>query len=122
MFPFAHLPKANRPFDLLVFPFWSIFSKGPKRLTFYFQVLWASEFKVPFWGYPIFDQPLLAPKGSNPAELLAVLKTPSSSWALVTFWLLGPGEWHCCLSKTKNCLAILKKKVNVWRSSWIFGL
>ena len=35
-----HLPKANRPFDLLVFP-WSIFSKGPKRLTFYLQVFWA---------------------------------------------------------------------------------
>ena len=33
----------SRPFDPLVFPFWSIFSKGPKRLTFYFQVLWASE-------------------------------------------------------------------------------
>ena len=33
----------SRPFDLLVFPFWFIFSKGPKRLTFYFQVLWASE-------------------------------------------------------------------------------
>ena len=32
----------SRPFDLLVFPFWSIF-RGPKRLTFYLQVLWASE-------------------------------------------------------------------------------
>ena len=39
----SHLPKANRPFDLLVFPFWSIFSEGPKRLTLYFQVFWASE-------------------------------------------------------------------------------
>ena len=32
--------------DLLTFwfvPFWSIFSRGPKRLTFYSQVLWASE-------------------------------------------------------------------------------
>ena len=26
--------KANRPFDLLAFPFWSIFSHGPKRLIF----------------------------------------------------------------------------------------
>ena len=33
----------RRPFDLLVFPFLSIFSKGPKRLTLYFQVFWASE-------------------------------------------------------------------------------
>ena len=30
----SQLPKANRPFNLLVFQFWSIFSKGPKRLTF----------------------------------------------------------------------------------------
>ena len=55
--PMAHLPKRkpggcsslnlsvaqSRPFDLLVFPFWSSFSHGPKRLTFYFWVLWASE-------------------------------------------------------------------------------
>ena len=27
----AHLPKANRPFDLLVSHVWSIFGKGPKR-------------------------------------------------------------------------------------------
>ena len=33
----------SRPFDLLVFPFWSIFSHGPKRLTFQLQVLWATE-------------------------------------------------------------------------------
>ena len=39
----TQLPKANRPFHLLVFPFWSSFSHGPKRLTFYFWVLWASE-------------------------------------------------------------------------------
>ena len=32
----------SRPFNLLVFSFWSIFSHGPKRLTFYFQVLWAT--------------------------------------------------------------------------------
>ena len=38
----------SRPFDLLVFQFWSIFSKGPKRLTFYFLVFWASEFFEPF--------------------------------------------------------------------------
>ena len=30
----------------MVFPFWSIFSRGPKRLTFYLQVLWASESKL----------------------------------------------------------------------------
>ena len=41
----THLPKANRPFDLLVFQFWSSFSKGPKRLTFYFLVFWASELR-----------------------------------------------------------------------------
>ena len=39
----------RRPFDLLVFPFWSTFSRGLKRLTFYFQVLWASE----FWSVPV---------------------------------------------------------------------
>ena len=33
----------SRPFDLLVFLFWSIFSGAAKRLTFYFWVLWASE-------------------------------------------------------------------------------
>ena len=33
----------SQPFDLLVSPFWSIFSHGPKRLTFYFWVLWATE-------------------------------------------------------------------------------
>ena len=33
----------SRPFDLLVFPSWSTFSRGPKRLTFYKQVLWATE-------------------------------------------------------------------------------
>ena len=27
----------SRPFHLLVFPCWSIFSRGPKRLTFYLQ-------------------------------------------------------------------------------------
>ena len=32
-----------RPFDLAVFHVWSIFSHGPKRLTFWFQVLWAIE-------------------------------------------------------------------------------
>ena len=31
---YSQLFKANRPFDLLAFPFWSIFSHGPKRLTF----------------------------------------------------------------------------------------
>ena len=30
----TQLFKANRPFDLLVFQFWSIFRHGPKRLTF----------------------------------------------------------------------------------------
>ena len=32
-----------RPVDLLVFHLWSIFSHGPKRLTFWFQVLWAIQ-------------------------------------------------------------------------------
>ena len=36
----------SRPFNLLVFHFWSIFSKGPKRLTFCFWVLWANEFPL----------------------------------------------------------------------------
>ena len=43
--PFSHLPKA----DLLTFwfsNFGNFFCKGPKRITFYFQVLWASEFLV----------------------------------------------------------------------------
>ena len=39
----SQLSKANRPFNFMVFKFWSIFSKGPKRLTFYFWVLWATE-------------------------------------------------------------------------------
>ena len=39
----TQLPKANRPFNLLVFQFWSFFSKGPKRLTLYFWVVWATE-------------------------------------------------------------------------------
>ena len=49
-FLFLHFPclffsvAQSRPFNLLVFPFWSSFSHGPKRLTFYFWVLWASEF------------------------------------------------------------------------------
>ena len=29
--PFSQLPKASRPFDLLVFHFWSTFSRGPKK-------------------------------------------------------------------------------------------
>ena len=33
----------SQPFDLLVSPFWSIFSKGPKRFTFYFRAFWATE-------------------------------------------------------------------------------
>ena len=33
----------SRPFNVFVFHFWSIFSHGSKRLTFYFWVLWASE-------------------------------------------------------------------------------
>ena len=33
----------SRPFDLLVFQFWSICSHGPKRITFWFQALWATE-------------------------------------------------------------------------------
>ena len=36
----------SRPFDLLVVHFWSIFSHGPKRLTFWFQVLWAIELQI----------------------------------------------------------------------------
>ena len=36
----------SRPFDLLVSPFWSSFSHCPKRSTFYFWVLWASELIV----------------------------------------------------------------------------
>ena len=32
----------TRPFDLLVSHVWSIFNTGPKRLTFYFWVLWAT--------------------------------------------------------------------------------
>ena len=35
----------SRPFDLLASHVWSIFSKGPKGLTFYFWVLWATEKK-----------------------------------------------------------------------------
>ena len=41
----------SRPFDLLVFRVWSIFSHDPKRLTFYFQVLWVSEFLVMYNDY-----------------------------------------------------------------------
>ena len=36
----------SRPFDLLIFPFLSSFSHGPKRLPFYSWVLWASEFYI----------------------------------------------------------------------------
>ena len=39
----SHLFKADRPFDLLVFPFKSIFSHDPKRITFQFQGPWATE-------------------------------------------------------------------------------
>ena len=54
-FPSHHSPSRlplfgsvvqRRPSDLLVFPFWYAFSRGPKRLAFDFQVLWASEFGV----------------------------------------------------------------------------
>ena len=38
-----HSVAQSRPFDLLVFRFWSIFGHAPKRLTFYSQVLWATE-------------------------------------------------------------------------------
>ena len=38
-------------FYLLGLQFWSSFSKGPKRLTFYFLVFWASEsMNNPFIG------------------------------------------------------------------------
>ena len=37
----------SRPFNLSVCQFWSIFSKGPKRLTFYSWVLWATEMTLP---------------------------------------------------------------------------
>ena len=43
----------SRPFDLLALPCWTIFSGGTKRLTFCFQLLWASEIVVvvlSFWG------------------------------------------------------------------------
>ena len=36
--------------DLLVVPFWSTLSHGPKRLTLYFWILWATEFKLGFFG------------------------------------------------------------------------
>ena len=36
----------SRPFNLLVFSCLSIISHGPKRLTFCFQVLWATELRV----------------------------------------------------------------------------
>ena len=39
----CHSVAQSRPFDLLVFPFWTIFRGAAKRLTFYFWVLWASE-------------------------------------------------------------------------------
>ena len=42
-----HLPKVNRAFHLLVSLLWPIFCEGPRRLTFYVQVVWASE-----WWYP----------------------------------------------------------------------
>ena len=42
----------RRPFDLSVFRFRSTFSRGPKRLTFYFQVLWASEEIMSFLRTP----------------------------------------------------------------------
>ena len=38
--------SCSKRIDLLTFRFslfWSIFSRGPKRLTFYIQVLWATE-------------------------------------------------------------------------------
>ena len=46
VFPILSCPKPTF-FNLLVFQFWSIFSHGPKRLTFYFGVLWASEYWSP---------------------------------------------------------------------------
>ena len=36
----------SRPFDLLVFPCWSIFSKCPKRLPCISRSFWASEFEL----------------------------------------------------------------------------
>ena len=43
--PTKNYVAQSQPFDLLVSPFWSSFSRGPRRLTFYFWVLWASEKK-----------------------------------------------------------------------------
>ena len=40
-FPCSVVP--SQLFNLLVSPFWPMFSKGPKRLTFYFRVFWATE-------------------------------------------------------------------------------
>ena len=64
------MPKANGPFDRLVFPFWSIFSKGPKRLTFYFQVFWASETGDGFFVYRHVENLNLAVT----ADLLSTVK------------------------------------------------
>ena len=65
-YPFSQLPKADL-FDLLVFPCWPIFSGGAKRLTFYFWVLWASEF-------------FLEPKGVT-METSSMLPLGGAFWA-----------------------------------------
>ena len=72
----SHLPKA----DLLIFcclPVWSMLGRGPKRLTFYFWALWASEILVAF---PNMLVTCFGQSGSEPSRML----TPYSSTRKLT--------------------------------------
>ena len=113
----------SRPFDLLVFPFWSSLSHGPKRLAFYFWVLWASEFleashsetlgRGPALSRHSSGRPTSAPSDPDPWQ-----PPPKKTETRQTFWqkedvaegrqLLQLEGHHCVVILLDNPLAWVK--------------
>ena len=75
------LAQSESTFRPLVFPCWSIFSHGPKRLTLYFLILWATELMDPKWwtslrwGVAVGDR---AKSASCPETFFGVNRVPES--------------------------------------------
>ena len=95
----SHSVVRRRPFDLLVFPFWSTFSGGPKRLTFYFQVLWASEHKDEY---------------RRPPQLGRIFPNASNFQPLLVQW--GPDVTTSRSSRLRRPRAKLGQRSHTWQA------
>ena len=90
----AFLLVQSRPFDLLVFPFWSISGPRPKRKTFCFQVVWATEFLSP---WHVLSR--LFPGGFQPFPLYSCFCFVVFFWCvcLVGYWAPENGKAKCTI-------------------------